>query len=78
MRGMPTDKFARTLKQIRVTDREWSRYRLAKRAKISQPHIRRLEEGQADPTLGMMRKLANALGVDLLVLLGEQRPARRR
>ena len=46
-----------------------SRYALAKRARVSLPHVIKIEAGQADPTLGMIQKLAKALGVKPTVFL---------
>ena len=47
----------------------WSQYGLAREAGISREHIRRLEAGVSDPTLGMLTKLARALGVKLVDLV---------
>ncbi len=47
----------------------WSQYVLAREAGISREHIRRLEAGASDPTLGMLTKLAKALGVTLVDLV---------
>ena len=47
-----------------------SRAQLAKRAGISREYVRKLEAGAQDPTVGMLTKLAKALGVPLTALLG--------
>jgi transcriptional regulator with XRE-family HTH domain len=47
----------------------WSQYVLAREAGISREHIRRLEAGESDPTLGMLTKLSRALGVTLVDLV---------
>jgi transcriptional regulator with XRE-family HTH domain len=60
--------FGRTLKRLR-TERGLSMYALAKRSGISDVYIGKLEAGRSDPTLGMLRRLAKALGVPLTALL---------
>src|SRR5262249_37964077 len=47
----------------------WTRYALAQRAGISRPHMTRLETGACDPTVGMLVRLAQALGVAVDELL---------
>jgi DNA-binding XRE family transcriptional regulator len=47
-----------------------TRYALAKAAGISQVYVRKLEEGRSDPTVGMLQRLAKALGVPVTELLG--------
>ena len=61
-------RIARTLTRLRRAKR-WSGYRLAQEAGVSREHVRRLEAGRADPTVGMLQKLAHALGVDVTALL---------
>jgi transcriptional regulator with XRE-family HTH domain len=56
------------LKKLR-TAKKLTRYALAKRAGISQVYVRKLEEGRSDPTVGMLQKLAAALGVKASTLL---------
>lgn len=46
-----------------------TRYALAKRAGVSQVYVRKLEEGRSDPTIGMLQRLAKALGVPVTELL---------
>ena len=58
-----------TLKKHR-TAKKLSRYALAQRAGISRVYIATLEAGRADPTIGMLTKLAKALGVPVTELLG--------
>ena len=58
-----------TLKKLR-TARKLSRYALAKRAGVSRVYLAKLEAGRSDPTVGMLTKLAKALGVPLTELLG--------
>jgi transcriptional regulator with XRE-family HTH domain len=41
----------------------------AKQAGISAAYVAKLEAGRSDPTVGMLRKLANALGVPVTALL---------
>jgi transcriptional regulator with XRE-family HTH domain len=50
-------------------ERDMSRATLAKRAGISREYVRKLEAGRQDPTVGMLQKLAKALGVPLTELL---------
>jgi transcriptional regulator with XRE-family HTH domain len=61
------------LKRLR-TKQKMSRYKLAQRAGISRVHVKRLEEGEQDPTLGTVARLAKALNVSLAELLGIRRP----
>jgi hypothetical protein len=42
---------------------------LAKKAKISRVYVNKLEEGRSDPTVGMLQRLAKALGVPVSELL---------
>jgi transcriptional regulator with XRE-family HTH domain len=46
-----------------------SQYALAKRAKISRVYVNKLETGRSDPTVGMLQRLAKALGVPVTALL---------
>ena len=46
-----------------------SRAKLAEAAGISREYVRRLEAGEYDPTVGMIQKLAKALGVPVTALL---------
>ena len=47
-----------------------SQYKLAAKAHVSREYIRLLEGGRSDPTVGMLEKLAKALGVPVTELLG--------
>jgi transcriptional regulator with XRE-family HTH domain len=42
---------------------------LAKAAQISEGYLLRLEDGRQDPTLGVLERLAKALGVKVRTLL---------
>jgi transcriptional regulator with XRE-family HTH domain len=42
---------------------------LAKRAKITREYLNRLEAGRYDPTVGVLQRLARALGVPVTELL---------
>jgi transcriptional regulator with XRE-family HTH domain len=65
----PTPRqIGRTLKRLR-TARGLSRYALAKHANISRVYVAKLEAGQSDPTIGMLQRLAQALGVPVAALL---------
>jgi transcriptional regulator with XRE-family HTH domain len=43
---------------------------LAKKARISREHLNRLEAGRYDPAVGVVQRLARALRVSLMELLG--------
>jgi transcriptional regulator with XRE-family HTH domain len=58
----------RTLKRIRKS-KGLSQYALAKAAGVSREYLRTLEAGKSDPTVGMLQRLADALGVPLTELL---------
>ena len=45
----------------------WSQTELARRVNTKQANISRLENGLANPTVGFLRKVGRALGVDLVV-----------
>ena len=62
-------QMGRRLKKLRE-ERDMSRAALAKAAGISREYVRRLEAGEYDPTVGMIQKLAKALGVPVTELLG--------
>ncbi len=47
-----------------------SQYALANKAKISRVYVAKLETGRSDPTVGMLTRLAKALGVPVTELLG--------
>jgi len=52
----------------------WSQRQLAERAGMTQPGVARFEAGGTTPTLPLLERLANALGLRLTVTLGpEQR-----
>jgi transcriptional regulator with XRE-family HTH domain len=57
------------LKKLRKAQK-LSRYALAQQAGVSREYVRKLEDGESDPTVGMLQKLADALGVELTELLG--------
>jgi transcriptional regulator with XRE-family HTH domain len=46
-----------------------SQYALAKAAGVSREYLRKLEAGGSDPTVGMLTRLAKALGVPVTELL---------
>jgi transcriptional regulator with XRE-family HTH domain len=56
------------LKRLRKA-RGLSQYALAKKAKISRVYVNKLEEARSDPTVGMLQRLAKALGVPVTALL---------
>jgi len=53
-------------------DRGWSQAELARRAGTKQANISRIESAQANPTLKLLRKLADAFEVELAVYFGAQ------
>jgi transcriptional regulator with XRE-family HTH domain len=57
-----------TLKRLRKRQ-QLSQYALAKAAGISREYVRKLELGLYDPTVGVLQRLAKALGVPLMRLL---------
>ena len=57
------------LKKLRKA-RKLSQYALAKEAGISRVYVKKLEDGRSDPTVGMLQRLAKALGVPVTELLG--------
>jgi XRE family transcriptional regulator, aerobic/anaerobic benzoate catabolism transcriptional regulator len=63
-----TRQLGRRLKQQRRA-RRLSKYAVAKRAGISATYVAKLERGGSDPTIGVLRRLAKALDVPVLVLL---------
>jgi transcriptional regulator with XRE-family HTH domain len=56
------------LKRIRKS-KGLSQYALAKASGVSREYIRKLEAGESDPTVGMLQKLADAMGVTLAQML---------
>jgi transcriptional regulator with XRE-family HTH domain len=65
---MTPTQMGRRLQQLREA-RDLSRQELAERAAISREYLRRLEAGRQDPTVGMLQRLAKALGVKVTRLL---------
>jgi transcriptional regulator with XRE-family HTH domain len=56
------------LKRLREA-RGLSQYALAKKARISREYMNKLEAGRYDPTVGVVQRLAKALGVPVTALL---------
>jgi transcriptional regulator with XRE-family HTH domain len=50
-------------------ERDMSQTELARKAKISREYVNKLEAGRYDPTVGVLQKLARALGVPVTELL---------
>ena len=46
-----------------------SQTELAKKARVSRAYVFRLEAGGADPTVGLLQRLAKALGVPVTAFL---------
>jgi transcriptional regulator with XRE-family HTH domain len=65
----PTAKqLGRRLQTLRKA-RDMSRATLAERATITREYVRRVEAGMQDPTVGVLQKIARALGVKASTLL---------
>jgi transcriptional regulator with XRE-family HTH domain len=62
------NQMGRRLKRLRMAQ-GLSQYALAKKAGVSRDYLRTLEAGESDPTVGMLTKLARALGVPVTELL---------
>ena len=56
------------LKTLRE-EKGMSQEALARRAKITREYVNRLEAGRYDPTVGVLQRLAKALGVPVTELL---------
>jgi transcriptional regulator with XRE-family HTH domain len=56
------------LKALR-TAKGMSQTALAKKAKITREYVNKLEAGRYDPTVGVLQRLAKALGVPVTELL---------
>jgi transcriptional regulator with XRE-family HTH domain len=63
-----------TLQSLRQT-RGLSLDELSRRAGVSKSMLSQIERNQANPTVAVVWRLANALGVDLAEMLGGERPA---
>lgn len=58
--------------RLRREELGWSQRQLAGRAGMSQPGVARFEAGGTTPTLPLLERLAQALGLTLNVSLGPQ------
>jgi HTH-type transcriptional regulator / antitoxin HipB len=58
--------------RLRREELGWSQRQLAERAGMSQPGVARFEAGGTIPTLPLLERLAQALGLTLNVSLGPQ------
>ena len=56
----------------------YSLRKMADKVEMSYVALFRLEDGETDPRLSTLRKLAKALNVTVAELIGEGKPARRR
>jgi transcriptional regulator with XRE-family HTH domain len=56
------------LKRLRKA-KKLSQYALANAARVSREYVRKLELGESDPTVGVLTRLAKALGVPVMELL---------
>jgi transcriptional regulator with XRE-family HTH domain len=57
-----------TLRRVRQA-KGLSQTALAKRARLSRVYVNNLEGGKYDPTLGVLKRLAKALGVPVTALV---------
>ena len=62
-------RLGKTLRTLR-RQRGWTQVALAKKARITQGYLARVEAGTRTPTLPMLKGLASALGVSLGRLVG--------
>jgi transcriptional regulator with XRE-family HTH domain len=77
LRKEPGDPVAQQLRALRAL-RGLSQRDLARESGVSRSYLARLELGQQDPTVSIVRKLARALAVPVAVLLEPPaRPLRR-
>ena len=65
---MTPKQMGRRLQKLRE-ERDLSRQEVAERADISREYVRKLEAGLQDPTVGILQRLAKALGVPVTELL---------
>ena len=65
---MTHEKFALVLRQLRE-ERGWSQEQLAERADLNRSYIGEVERGQAIPSIVTVAKLANALEMQLSLLI---------
>ncbi|HEV8309207.1 MAG TPA: helix-turn-helix transcriptional regulator [Methylomirabilota bacterium] len=56
------------LKRLRE-EKHLSQEALAKKARVTREYVNKLEAGKHDPTLGVLQRLAKALGVPVTELL---------
>jgi len=64
----PIKQVSKRLKRLRM-ERGLSQQALAAKAQISRGYLTRLEAAEQDPTLGVLERLARALGVPVTALL---------
>jgi transcriptional regulator with XRE-family HTH domain len=50
---------------------DWSAHRLAKRAGVADPYLRRIEDGNATPGIDVLARISHALGLSLTRLFEE-------
>ena len=80
MRGPDAEiafRLARAMRQLRV-EREWSQAELAEKLDVSVGYVGLLERGQRLPALGMLLKIADALGASLDQIVGRIPPTSAR
>lgn len=57
-----------TIRELRQAQ-DWGLREFARRVGVSHSHLRQIEQGERNPSLAMLRRLAAALEVDPSVLL---------
>ena len=60
------------LKYLRLERRQMSQSELAKAAKVSQSTIAQIESGKKDPSISTLKKIADALDVNMAVLFASE------
>ena len=65
---MPPKQLGMTLRRIRQA-KGLSQEALAKKARLTRVYVNNLEAGKYDPTVGVLKRLAKALGVPVTALL---------
>ena len=64
------NRLAHRIRKLR-TDRGWTIEVAAERCNIEPAHVRRIESGDANPTLGVLVSIAKAYGLTVAALLDE-------
>jgi len=65
------EKVGQNIRKIRL-EKGWTQELLSFEAEVNKNYISDLERGARNPTLKILEKIANALGVDIVDLLKEE------